>query len=82
MVGAVADWFAVAVLLRHPLGIPLAHTAIIPNSKESIGKRLGSFVENHFITEDSIVERVRQADIGMRLGEWLLHLVHDKLRSP
>jgi uncharacterized membrane-anchored protein YjiN (DUF445 family) len=76
MVGAVADWFAVVALFRHPLGIPLWHTAIIPNSKDSIGKSLGSFVENHFITEDGIVERVRQADLGMRLGEWLLHPVH------
>jgi len=78
MVGAVADWFAVVALFRHPLGIPLWHTAIILNSKDSIGKSLGTFVENHFITEDGIVERVRQADVGMRLGEWLLHPVHAK----
>jgi len=76
MVGAIADWFAVVALFRHPLGVPLWHTAIIPNSKDSIGKSLGSFVENHFITEDGIVERVRQADVAMRLGEWLLHPVH------
>lgn len=78
MVGAIADWFAVVALFRHPLGIPLWHTAIIPNSKDSIGKSLGSFVENHFVTEDGIVERVRQADVAMRLGEWLLHPVNAK----
>jgi uncharacterized membrane-anchored protein YjiN (DUF445 family) len=78
MVGAIADWFAVVALFRHPLGIPLWHTAIIPNSKDSIGKSLGSFVENHFITEDGIVERVRQADVATRLGEWLLHPVNAK----
>jgi uncharacterized membrane-anchored protein YjiN (DUF445 family) len=78
MVGAIADWFAVVALFRHPLGIPLWHTAIIPNSKDSIGKSLGSFVENHFITEDGIVGRVRQADVAMRLGEWLLHPVNAK----
>lgn len=78
MVGAIADWFAVVALFRHPLGIPLWHTAIIPNSKDSIGKSLGSFVENHFITEDGIVGRVSQADVAMRLGEWLLHPVNAK----
>lgn len=78
MVGAIADWFAVVALFRYPLGIPLWHTAIIPNSKDSIGKSLGNFVENHFITEDSVVERVRRADIAMRLGEWLIHPVNSK----
>jgi uncharacterized membrane-anchored protein YjiN (DUF445 family) len=78
MVGAIADWFAVVALFRHPLGIPVWHTAIIPNSKESIGKSLGTFVENHFITEEGIAERVRQADVAMRLGEWLLHPAHAK----
>ena len=73
MIGAIADWFAVVALFRYPLGIPLWHTAIIPNSKDSIGKSLGNFVENHFITEDSVVDRVRQADIAMRMGEWMLH---------
>lgn len=78
MVGAIADWFAVVALFRHPLGIPVWHTAIIPNSKDSIGKSLGAFVENHFITEEGIAERVRQADVAMRLGEWLLHPAHAK----
>ena len=78
MVGAIADWFAVVALFRYPLGIPIWHTAIIPNSKDSIGKSLGNFVENHFITEDSIVEHVRKADIAMRLGEWLIHPVNSK----
>ncbi|HEX8604820.1 MAG TPA: DUF445 domain-containing protein [Pseudoduganella sp.] len=71
MIGAVADWFAVVALFRHPLGIPLWHTAIIPNSKAAIGANLGSFVENHFITEEGVAERVRQADIAGRAGEWL-----------
>ncbi len=78
MVGAIADWFAVVALFRYPLGIPLWHTAIIPNSKDSIGKSLGNFVENHFITEESVVERIRKADIAMLLGEWLLHPLHAK----
>ena len=58
MVGAIADWFAVVALFRHPLGIPVWHTAIIPNSKDDIGHSLGAFVENHFITEQGIAERI------------------------
>ena len=72
MVGAVADWFAVVALFRHPLGIPVWHTAIIPNSKDDIGRNLGQFVENHFITEQGIAERIRQANPAGLLGAWLL----------
>ena len=71
MVGAIADWFAVVALFRHPLGIPIWHTAIIPNSKEGIGQSLGAFVENHFITEQGIAERIAQADPARLLGAWL-----------
>lgn len=78
MIGAIADWFAVVALFRHPMGIPVWHTAIIPNSKASIGKSLGAFVENHFITEEGIVERIRKADVATRVGEWLMHPVHAK----
>ena len=72
MVGAVADWFAVVALFRHPLGIPVWHTAIIPNSKGAIGRNLGQFVEGHFITEDGILKRIRQANPAGLLGTWLL----------
>ena len=71
MVGAVADWFAVVALFRHPLGIPVWHTAIIPNSKDAIGRNLGQFVEGHFITENGIVRRIRQANPAGLLGSWL-----------
>ncbi|USX17663.1 DUF445 domain-containing protein [Oxalobacteraceae bacterium OTU3REALA1] len=71
MIGAIADWFAVTALFRHPLGIPLWHTAIIPNSKDSIGKSLGNFVENHFITEEGIAQRIRQVDIAGRAGRYM-----------
>lgn len=76
MVGAIADWFAVVALFRHPLGIPLWHTAIIPNSKAEIGRSLGAFVENHFITEQGIAERIVQADPAARLGAWLSDEAH------
>jgi len=72
MIGAVADWFAVVALFRHPLGIPVWHTAIIPNSKDDIGRNLGRFVESHFVTERGIARRIRQADPAGLLGAWLL----------
>lgn len=76
MVGAIADWFAVVALFKHPLGLPIWHTAIIPNSKDAIGRNLGAFVENHFITEEAIGNKIRQADPARRIGEWLLDPQH------
>ena len=76
MVGAMADWFAVVALFKHPLGLPIWHTAIIPNSKDDIGRNLGAFVENHFITEEAIGGRIRQADPAGRIGAWLLDPEH------
>src|SRR5918995_4176395 len=52
MVGALADWFAVTALFRHPLGIPIPHTAIVPNRKAEIGAGLGEFVESNFLDRD------------------------------
>jgi uncharacterized membrane-anchored protein YjiN (DUF445 family) len=72
MIGAVADWFAVVALFRHPLGIPIWHTAIIPNSKDDIGRNLGEFVENHFITEEAVSKRLRDANPAGLLSAWLL----------
>jgi Predicted membrane protein len=54
MIGALADWFAVVVLFRHPLGIPIPHTAIVPKSKDRIGSILGGFVVGNFLTEEVI----------------------------
>lgn len=71
MVGALADWFAVTALFRHPLGIPIPHTAIIPSRKDQIGRALGRFVQTSFLTRDNVVARVRQADLGSRIGTWL-----------
>ncbi|TWI69718.1 uncharacterized membrane-anchored protein YjiN (DUF445 family) [Pseudoduganella lurida] len=71
MIGAMADWFAVVALFRHPLGIPLWHTAIIPNSKETIGSNLGAFVENHLVTEDGVAAQLKGADLAGRAGQWL-----------
>ncbi len=76
LIGAMADWFAVVALFKHPLGLPIWHTAIIPNSKDDIGRNLGAFVENHFITEEAIGSKIRQADPARRVGEWLRDPLH------
>ena len=71
MVGALADWFAVTALFRHPLGIPIPHTAIIPRRKDQIGRSLGEFVEGNFLTQDVLIQRLESVEIGRRLGHWL-----------
>ena len=71
MVGALADWFAVTALFRHPLGIPIPHTAIIPKRKDQIGRSLGEFVEGNFLTHEVLSERLAHAGVGRRLGQWL-----------
>ena len=71
MVGALADWFAVTALFRHPLGLPIPHTAIIPERKDSFGETLGEFVQSSFLTPDILVERIRTARVADRLAAWL-----------
>ena len=71
MVGALADWFAVTALFRHPLGIPIPHTAIIPRKKDELAGSLQSFFADNFLTEDVVRERIGEAKLGRRLGGWL-----------
>lgn len=71
MVGALADWFAVTALFKHPLGIPIPHTAIIKKRKDQIGLSLGGFVEENFLTREVVTERLGDAGIAQRLGSWL-----------
>ena len=71
MVGALADWFAVTALFRHPLGLPIPHTAIIPNRKDQIGRSLGEFVQGNFLTREVLAERLHGVHVGQRLGRWL-----------
>ncbi|MFF8671995.1 DUF445 domain-containing protein [Streptomyces sp. NPDC015242] len=71
MVGALADWFAVTALFRHPLGIPIPHTAIIPTKKDQLGVSLGEFVGENFLSEEVVRQRLRAVGIGSRLGAWL-----------
>jgi uncharacterized membrane-anchored protein YjiN (DUF445 family) len=71
MVGGLADWFAVTALFRHPLGVPIPHTAIIPSNKDRIGRTLGRFVENNFLTPEVLFGKLRQLQVGHRVANWL-----------
>jgi uncharacterized membrane-anchored protein YjiN (DUF445 family) len=71
MVGGLADWFAVTALFRHPLHIPIPHTAVIVERKDQFGETLGDFVQTSFLTPDIIAERVRMARVVPRLAGWL-----------
>ncbi len=71
MVGALADWFAVTALFKHPLGLPIPHTAIIPKRKNEIGEGLGDFVQSNFLTGDVVAEKLATVEVSRRLAEWL-----------
>src|SRR4051795_5852170 len=71
MVGAIADWFAVTALFRHPLGLPVPHTALIPKRKDEFGKSLEEFFSENFLSEQVIRERLASADIARRVGVWV-----------
>jgi uncharacterized membrane-anchored protein YjiN (DUF445 family) len=71
MVGALADWFAVTALFRHPLGVPVPHTAIVPERKDQLGRNLAEFVESNFLSADVVTEKLRTMSIAARTGEWL-----------
>ncbi|RFU84652.1 DUF445 domain-containing protein [Streptomyces triticagri] len=76
MVGALADWFAVTALFRHPLGLPIPHTAIIPTKKDQLGVSLGEFVGENFLSREVVRRRLRAVGIGSRLGAWLAEPEH------
>lgn len=71
LVGGLADWFAVTALFRHPFGIPIPHTAIIPRNQARIGVALGRFVERHFLEPALLAQKLRSLDLASRLGTWL-----------
>jgi uncharacterized membrane-anchored protein YjiN (DUF445 family) len=71
MVGAIADWFAVTALFKHPLGLPIPHTALIPRRKDELGRGLQDFVGENFLQEGIIRERIGAAGVSARAGEWL-----------
>ena len=71
MVGGVADWFAVTALFRHPLGLPIPHTALLVERKDQFAATLGRFVQENFLTADVLAERMRSARLVPRLAAWL-----------
>jgi uncharacterized membrane-anchored protein YjiN (DUF445 family) len=71
MVGALADWFAVTALFRHPLGLPIPHTNLIENSKQKLGDNLGSFVVSNFLSPQNIRPYIMKLKISGFVGEWL-----------
>jgi len=71
LIGGLADWFAVVALFRHPLGLPIPHTAVIPRNKDRIAVSLGQFVEQNFLDPDLIGDRVQRAEPARRLAQWL-----------
>ncbi|HET9420335.1 MAG TPA: DUF445 domain-containing protein [Nocardioides sp.] len=71
MVGAIADWFAVTALFKHPLGLPIPHTALIPKRKDDLGRGLEEFVGENFLQEEIIRDRIAAATISARVATWL-----------
>ena len=71
MVGGLADWFAVTALFRHPLGLPIPHTAIIPRNKDRIGESLASFLKQHFLIAPVVARRMRHIDLAGAAGRFL-----------
>src|SRR5215831_10125342 len=71
LVGGLADWFAVTALFRHPLGIPIPHTALIPSQKDEIGKALGNFVRDKFLDPPLVIKRLRAENRALQIARWL-----------
>jgi uncharacterized membrane-anchored protein YjiN (DUF445 family) len=76
MVGGLADWFAITALFRHPLNIPIPHTAIIPNRKDRIGRTLGNFVQHNFLSPEILGARLLGLQPSRRVAEWLRRPEH------
>lgn len=72
MVGALADWFAVTALFRHPLGLKIPHTAIIPRRKDVIAEQFGVFVQQNFLSEDVISEKIASMKLSQRVADWIV----------
>ncbi|MEE8603494.1 DUF445 domain-containing protein [Euzebya tangerina] len=72
MVGGLADWFAVTAVFRHPLGLPIPHTAVVAARKDQFGETLGQFVQENFLAPEVVGEQLRRADIARRLGAVLV----------
>jgi uncharacterized membrane-anchored protein YjiN (DUF445 family) len=76
-IGGLADWYAVVALFRHPLGLPIPHTAIIPSNQQRIADKLGEFIEVHFLEAAPVQAKLREIDFGSFIADWL----RDRKRS-
>lgn len=76
MVGGIADWFAVVALFRHPLGIPIWHTAIIPTKKNEIGENLGNFVSEEFLNREKLEIKLEEFNFATKASDWLSQEEH------
>src|SRR5262245_27524623 len=71
LVGGLADWFAVTALFRRPLGLPIPHTAIIPEKKDRLGQALGEFVERNFLSPEAVAAKLAELNCADVLADWL-----------
>lgn len=71
MVGGLADWFAVTAIFRHPMGIPIPHTALIPTRKNQLGRAIGDFVEENFLTGTVVLDKLRGVGMSARAADWV-----------
>ncbi len=78
VVGGLADWFAVTALFRHPMGLPIPHTALIPRKKDQLGASLSRFVRQNFLQDQTVRDRVAAAEPGMALGNYLADEAHQR----
>lgn len=81
LIGGIADWFAVTALFRHPLGIPIPHTALIPKGKDEIGRGLAEFVQQNFLDPNNLRQWLANADIAGRVATWLEAPEHSALAA-
>ena len=81
LVGGIADWFAVTALFRHPLGVPIPHTAIIPRNKDRIGDSLASFLRSNFLIPSVVARRMQRLDIAAALGRLLARPPAERLKG-
>jgi uncharacterized membrane-anchored protein YjiN (DUF445 family) len=71
MVGGLADWFAVTALFRRPFGLPIPHTALIPKEKNNIGKNLGAYVQQNFLTAEVLIQKIREFNVAGTFSKWM-----------
>ena len=81
MVGGLADWFAVTALFRHPLGLPIPHTAIIPRNKDRIGEALANFINENFLVPSVVARRMRGIDVAGAAGRFLRAPASEEAKS-